>query len=162
MDDYIDDVPIQHLLVAGFIVFFIVITLSLSLYYFCCYRPKANRRKAQKIQRLQLQQQQPPAAVVSVDSHRTAADLQHQTETQSRAGDVTTQEFPAHVSLIMEYDVRYAPPPYYAKEDLPPRYSEIQPPVEIMTEVNIAGNQLLFFSSFLILFFLIIIIYPFV
>jgi hypothetical protein len=152
MDDYIDDIPIQYLLVAGFIVFFICITLSLSLYYFCCYRPKANRRKAHKIQRLQLmqEQQQPaPAAVVSVDSHRTAAADLHQTLTQqSRAGDVTmTQEIPAHVSLIMEYDVRYAPPPYYAKEeDLPPRYSEIQTPVEIMTEVNITGNQLLFFS----------------
>lgn len=149
MDDYIDDIPIQYLLVAGFVVFFICITLFLSLYYFCCYRPKANRRKAHKIQRLQLQQQPAPVAVVSVDSHRTAAADLHQTETQSRPnGDVTmTQEFPAHVSLIMEYDVRYAPPPYYAKEeDLPPRYSEIQTPVEIMTEVNIAGNQFLFFS----------------
>ena len=137
MDDDDDRWILEFILVAGFVTGVVVITLCLSIYYVCCYRSKANRRKTNKSQRQR--QRLPSVAIVSVESHRTAADL-HQTENAqtSSTGDVATQEFPTVVSMeIMEHDVRYAPPPYYATErDLPPPYSIIDAPTEIITEVN--------------------------
>jgi hypothetical protein len=131
MDEDDDLWILEFLLVAGFVTGVVVITLCLSIYYVCCHRPKANRRKTNKSQR------QPSVAVESVDSRRTVTEI-HQTDTQqSRIGDVTTQNFPAVVSTVMEHDVRSAPPPYYATErDLPPPYSITEDPVEIITEVN--------------------------
>lgn len=135
MDDDDDRWILEFLLVAGFVTGVVVITLCLSIYYVCCYRPKANRRKTIKSHRQQ-QQRQPSVAIVSVESHRTA-DSHQQTDTQSRTGDVAAHEFPAVVSMAMEHDVRSAPPPYYATErDLPPPYSIIDAPSEIITEVN--------------------------
>jgi len=136
MDDDDDRSILEFILVAGFVTGVVVITLCLSIYYVCCYRSKANRRKTNKSQRQR--QRLPSVAIVSVESHRTA-DL-HQTENAqtSSTGDVATQEFPTVVSMeIMEHDVRYAPPPYYATErDLPPPYSIIDAPAKIITEVN--------------------------